>query len=351
MEDRWTRLRQRMKKEGLDGCIISHPAAIRYFTGLSFSCGERMIVLLVRQKGQPVLFLNELFPLTPRPDFQLVRFNDTEDGVAVLDPFLSGTVAVDPFWPAGFVLRLMKRRPDLTLSEENPVDKIRAIKDEQEQQKMRQASLNNDAVMARVRQLIQIGKTEKQLEQEIRQAFQQIAHSEPSFETIVAFAKNGADPHATPSDKVLKEGMSVIIDMGCRFEDYCSDMTRTFFVGHMSMPQVYQTVLRANLAGIAAVRPGVRFCDIDRACRQVIEEAGYGPYFTHRTGHGIGLNVHEPFDVSAVNETQVEAGMCFSIEPGIYLPAVGGVRIEDLVLVTEQGCEVLNHDPKDQPVL
>ena len=99
------------------------------------------------------------------------------------------------------------------------------------------------------------------------------------------------------------------------------------------------------------MKPGVRFCDIDRACRQVIEEAGYGSYFIHRTGHGIGLSVHEPFDVSAVDEIVVEEGMCFSIEPGIYLPGVGGVRIEDLVLVTSDGCEVLNHDPKDQPVL
>ena len=128
-------------------------------------------------------------------------------------------------------------------------------------------------------------------------------------------------------------------------------MTRTYFVGQNSMEEVYETVRRANLAGIAAVKPGVRFCDIDRACRQVIEEAGYGPYFIHRTGHGIGLSVHEPFDVSAVDEIIVEEGMCFSIEPGIYLPGVGGVRIEDLVLVTSDGCEVLNHDPKDQPVL
>ena len=117
------------------------------------------------------------------------------------------------------------------------------------------------------------------------------------------------------------------------------------------MKDVYDVVRRANLAGIAAVKPGVRFCDIDNACRQVIEQAGYGPYFIHRTGHGIGLSVHEPFDVSAVNTTVVEEGMCFSIEPGIYLPKIGGVRIEDLVLVTHDGREVLNHDPKDQPVL
>ena len=118
----------------------------------------------------------------------------------------------------------------------------------------------------------------KQLEQEINAAFRELADSDPSFETIVAFAENCADPHAVPSDKILEEGMSVIVDMGCKFEGYCSDMTRTYFIGKNTMEDVYDTVLRANLAGIAAVKPGVRFCDIDRACRQVIEEAGYGSY-------------------------------------------------------------------------
>ena len=205
----------------------------------------------------------------------------------------------------------------------------------------------------------------EELQAKVGAAFRELADSDPSFETIVAFAENCADPHAVPSDKILEEGMSVIVDMGCKFEGYCSDMTRTYFIGKNTMEDVYDTVLRANLAGIAAVKPGVRFCDIDRACRQVIEEAGYGSYFIHRTGHGIGLSVHEPFDVSAVDEIVVEEGMCFSIEPGIYLPGVGGwldwkSKIWDSHGFGRQGKRgkqamgdrrVLNHDPKDQPVL
>ena len=351
MKERIERLQKRMQEEGLQACLISDHSAMEYFIHRQFSCGERLIALIITAQGLPKLVLNELFPLELPSDFELVRYNDTEDGVQIVSQFLTGKVGVDKFWPSGFLIRLMAQRPDLNLVDGNLVDWIRSVKDKEEQAKMRQASLNNDRVMARVRELIQIGKTEKQLEQEINAAFRELADSDPSFDTIVAFAENCADPHAVPGEKVLTEGMSVIVDMGCRFEGYCSDMTRTFFVGHNSMEAVYETVRQANLAGIAAVKPGVRFCDIDRACRQVIEQAGYGPYFIHRTGHGIGLSVHEPFDVSAVDEIVVEEGMCFSIEPGIYLPNVGGVRIEDLVLVTADGCEVLNHDPKDQPVL
>ena len=345
------RLQEKMKKEGVVNCIISDNSALRYFIDHSFSCGERLVALVVAQEGTPKLILNDLFPLQQEEGFELVRYNDTEDGVSVVARYVNGKVAVDKFWNAGFLIRLLQQRPDLDVIDGNIVDRIRSIKDETEKQKMRQASLNNDAVMARVRELIQVGKTEKQLEQEINQAFLEIAHSEPSFETIVGFAENCADPHAVPTDKVLEEGMSIIVDMGCKFEGYCSDMTRSFFVGENTMEEVYNTVLKAQLAGIAAVKPGVRFCDIDHAVRSVIEEAGYGPYFIHRTGHGIGLSVHEPFDVSAVDEIVVEPGMCFSIEPGIYLPGKGGIRIEDLVMCTEDGVEVLNHAPKDQPVL
>ena len=134
-------------------------------------------------------------------------------------------------------------------------------------------------------------------------------------------------------------------------DGYCSDMTRTFFVGFNPEMELYDLVRRANLAGIAAVKPGIPFKDIDRAARTVIEDAGYGEFFTHRLGHGIGMEVHEPFDVSATDDVIVQEGMCFSIEPGIYLSGDTGVRVEDLVLVTEDGVEVLNHYPKNLQII
>ena len=154
-----------------------------------------------------------------------------------------------------------------------------------------------------------------------------------------------------PVNRTLKEGEAVVVDMGCVIDGYCSDMTRTFFVGYNSEKEIYDLVLKANLAAEAMIKPGVRFKDIDKAARQVIEEACYGQYFIHRLGHGIGMEVHEPFDVSATNDMIVEEGMCFSIEPGIYIKDRIGIRIEDLVLVTSDGVEVLNKYPKDQEVL
>ena len=132
-------------------------------------------------------------------------------------------------------------------------------------------------------------------------------------------------------------------------DDYCSDMTRTVFLGTVSDRQreIYEIVREANRRGIAAAKPGVRMCDVDKAARDYITQQGFGPYFTHRTGHSIGLEVHEAGDVSAVNENVVTPGMCFSIEPGIYLPGKFGVRIEDLALVTENGVEILNAYPHD----
>ncbi len=345
-------LQRRMLQQKIDVCLISDCKAIDYFIHQRFSVGERLIALIVKPNGNPILYLNKLIPFASSENIDLIRISDTDDAVKMIAEHChEKKVAIDKMWPAHFLLRLMRDARKAEFETAVLVDSLRAVKSEEEKEKMRIASLNNDRVMAKVRELIQIGKSEKQLEKEIREAFKEIAKSEPSFGTIVAYQEHCADPHAMPSDKILEEGMSVIVDMGCIYEGYCSDMTRTFFVNKNPIKEIYHTVLKANLAGIAAVKPGARFLDVDRAARKVIEDAGYGDCFIHRLGHGIGLEVHEPFDVSATNDAVIEEGMCFSIEPGIYIEGKVGVRIEDLVLVTKDGCEVLNHDSKTDEVL
>ena len=215
---------------------------------------------------------------------------------------------------------------------------------------MIRASQVNDTVMAQVAKRIAVGKSEAALRDEIDEMFRQVSQGN-SFDTIVAYGDHAADPHGVPGERTLKAGEAVVVDMGCMVEGYCSDMTRTFFVGENTEKELYAIVRRANLAGIAAVKPGIPFKEIDLAARKVIEEAGYGEYFIHRLGHGIGMEVHEPFDVSATDETLVREGMCFSIEPGIYIPGRVGIRIEDLVCVTKDGCRVLNSYPKDLQVI
>lgn len=152
---------------------------------------------------------------------------------------------------------------------------------------------------------------------------------------------------------MLKEGDSIIVDMGCVYEGYCSDMTRTFFYKKVSDKQkeVYNLVLKAQLAAQAAIKPGVRLADIDRIARDIITEGGYGPQFNHRLGHFIGRLCHEAGEVNATSDIIAEEGMIFSIEPGVYLPHEFGVRIEDLVLVTKDGVKILNHYPKDLQVI
>lgn len=343
-----SRLVTRMNQQGIDAALVSDPNAICYFTGTRFSPGERLLALLVKKDGSYKLCINILFPY--EGSFPTLWFSDAQDGVALLSEELSGTVAVDKSFPARFLLRLQAVKPELKLILGTVIDEVKAIKAPEEQEKMLRASQVNDSVMEKVAALIQPGKSELQLQQEIDGIFRQVSQGN-SFDTIVAYGDHAADPHGVPGERALKAGEAVVVDMGCVVDGYCADMTRTFFVGENTEQEIYDTVLRANLAGIAAVKPGIPFKEIDLAARKIIEDAGYGEYFIHRLGHGIGMEVHEPFDVSATDEVIVQEGMCFSIEPGIYIPGRVGIRIEDLVCVTKDGCRVLNAYPKNQEVL
>ena len=343
-----SRLVDRLREKNLDAALVSDPNAICYFTGTRFSPGERLLALVVKQDGSFRLYVNQLFPYDGT--VPLRRYSDTQDPVALLAQELTGTVAVDKSFPARFLLRLQELKPALKLILGTVIDEVKAVKTPEEQQKMARASQVNDSVMAQVAKLIQVGKSEAALRDEIDELFRRVSQGN-SFDTIVAYGDHAADPHGVPGERTLKAGEAVVVDMGCIVDGYCSDMTRTFFVGENPERSLYDTVLRANLAGIAAVKPGIPFKEIDLAARRVIEEAGYGYYFIHRLGHGIGMEVHEPFDVSATDEVMVEEGMCFSIEPGIYIPGRVGIRIEDLVCVTKDGCKVLNAFPKNSEVL
>lgn len=343
------KLAENLTRNGLDTALISDPNAIAYFTGFRFGPGERMLVLTVSKDGGCRFYLNRLFQYAGDA-IPAVWYSDSDDCVALLARDLTGKVAVDKTWPARFLLKLQAEKPELELSIGTVIDEIKAVKTPEEQEKMAFASRKNDEVMACVAQLIHVGMTEAQLRDAVDAVFAEIAGPN-SFPTIIAFGDHAADPHGEPGDRVLKAGEAVVVDMGCIVDGYCSDMTRTFFVGENTEKEIYDTVLKANLAGIAAVKPGIPFREIDLAARKVIEDAGYGEYFIHRLGHGIGMEVHEPFDVSASNDVIVKEGMCFSIEPGIYIPGRVGIRIEDLVCVTKDGCKVLNSYPKDREVL
>lgn len=343
--------------QGLSQLLVCDPRSIQYLTGAYVEPGERFLGLLLRAgESRPTLFLNELFTAPADVEADVVAFNDTDDPIALLAERCDAAAALgcDKNLPARFLIPMMKRNIAAGFAlASDAVDDARAIKDDEERALMRAASATNDAAMARFRELVHEGATEQEIAGKLEDIYRELGAQGHSFAPIVSFGANAADPHHEPDGTVLKEGDVVLFDVGCRQDEYCADMTRTFFFGEPDEEQrrVYEIVRQANEAGRAAVHPGARFCDIDGAARKVIEDAGYGPYFTHRLGHQIGLDVHEPGDVSSVNEACVQQGMCFSIEPGIYLPGRFGVRIEDLVIVTENGCEVLNAYPRELETL
>lgn len=353
--ERITAMQSLMALHQADQLIVSDPSTIFYLTGAWFSPGERLIVLILDRTGEPLLLCNELFPLPAGFPLAVRWYNDTEDAPARVSELLTGEViAVDKIWPARFLLPLQALAPQRRFILASPIaDGARLIKDGEEQARMRRASDLNDRALTGLVARIGSGTSELFLAQELAVIYDDLGGDGFSFPPIVAFGANCADPHHESDDSLPQAGDSIILDIGCRKDDYCADMTRTVFFQEVSEEgrRVYETVRQANLLAIAAVRPGARFSEVDRAARAHIESQGYGPWFTHRTGHGIGIDVHEPEDVSVVNDHLLEPGMIFSIEPGIYLPGRLGVRIEDLVLVTETGCEVLNHVSKDLLVI
>ena len=342
-----------MEENNIPQMIISDPVAIFYLTGKWIHPGERMLALYLNVKGNHRMIINKLFPQERDLGVELVWYDDVEDAVEILSRCVDrdAVMGVDKNWPARFLLRLQELGGGSSFVNASwIVDQVRMIKDEEEKQLMRISSRINDSVMEKVIPLVAKGLSEMELDHRVREIYKEAGCEGVSFDPITAYGKNGADPHHATDDTKGKRGDCVVIDIGGFKDNYASDMTRTVFIGEVSdrAREIYNIVLEANLRGIAAAKPGNRMCDVDLAARNYIGEKGYGQYFTHRTGHSIGLEDHEFGDVSSVNTDIIRPGQCFSVEPGIYLPDEGiGVRIEDLVLITEDGCEVLNRFTKD----
>ena len=353
------RVLERLEEQGLHQMLVCDPLSIWYLTGYYTDPLERFLALYLAQDANgtaATLFCNQLFPDASTYCERVVVFSDTDDPVQLVTQVCNHhePLGIDKDLTARWLLPLMEAGAATQYRlASGAVDATRSVKDEQERELMRAASRINDEGMAWLAAQVREGVTEEQIASALADQYRQLGADGNSFEPIVSFGANAADPHHEPDQTVFHRGDMVLFDVGCKREWYCADMTRTFFTAEPTAHQleIYETVRRANEAAEAIVRPGVTFAEIDRAARSVIEEAGYGPYFNHRLGHQIGLSVHEPGDVSAAHDEPVQVGQCFSIEPGIYLPDDIGVRIEDLVIVTEDGCEVLNHYPHDARVL
>lgn len=342
-------VRQHMKNSNIDTLWITEPHSIEFLTQYHCDAGERFIGLCISQQ-EATLVLNHLFEYKGIKTITIEYYYDFENVNDIIEKLSSGVVGVDKFMSAKYILPLSELF-NLVIGSDC-VDSLRAIKKDDEIVKMVEASRLNDYVMSLVPALLKEGVSEIEVANGIERLFLENGAESLSFQTIVAFGENGADPHAVPSDRQLKKHESIIIDMGCKLNGYCSDMTRTFFLESNPLNEVYNLVLKANQEAIKAIGPESKFSDIDRVARSIIEEAGYGIHFNHRLGHGIGKEVHEPYDVSSSNDALIEPGMCFSIEPGIYVKGQYGIRIEDLVYINSEGRAVLlNRYSKDNEVI
>jgi Xaa-Pro aminopeptidase len=344
-------------ESGLTGLLVTPGPDLTYFTGYKpTAITERITMLVLDADHDPHLIV----PVLERPDAAgaPVAITDWADGTdpyaaasRLLDP--SGRYAIsDSAW-AMHLLGLQQALPGSSYtSMTSSLPMLRAVKDSDEVDRLAAAGAAADATYQEIISVRFEGRTEREVGGDLARLLTEHGHSQVDF-TVVGSGPNGANPHHEMGDRVIQHGDMVVLDFGGLKDSYGSDTTRTVHVGPPTTEEqeIFDVVRRAQQAAFDAVRPGIPCQEIDRMARRVIDEAGYGEYFIHRTGHGIGLTTHEPPYMVEGEERTLVPGMCFSIEPGIYLPGRLGVRIEDIVTVTETGGRRLNNTSHDLQIV
>ncbi len=340
-----------MAERGVDATLLSVGADLPYFTGYEATPLERLTMAVIPREGRPTLVVPRLEAprVVPEPEvFDIRAWDETEDPVAIVAKLATGNCAIgDQTW-ARFLLALQQAVPDARFTSATPLTaELRMRKDADEVDLLRRAGAATDRVVARLGELTFSGRTEREMAAEVAAMTVEEGHDTAAF-GIIASGPNGASPHHEPGDRQITPGDAIVVDFGGRLGGYCSDTTRNFVVGEPSAryQEAFAVLVAAQTAAVEAVAPGVPAESVDAVSRRIIDAAGWGEFFVHRTGHGIGLEVHEePYIVSG-SSRPLEAGMAFSVEPGIYVPGEFGMRIEDIVTVTPDGVERLNQSPR-----
>lgn len=346
---------------GLDFTYLSDPKTIQYLTGFYSDPVERVLALIVFPEKDPFMFAPalevEAIKDTGFP-YDVYGYLDHENPWQKIAAHVQQRVATPK--SAGIekesltVARLESLHRELqnVTSETDITDYLntmRLIKTPDEIEKLMEAGKEADFAFEKGFAALKAGKSEKSVVAELEYALKQKGVMEMSFDTLVQAGAHAAEPHGATSDNLVKENEMVLFDLGTVHDGYISDATRTVAVGEISDKQkeIYDVCLEAQLAAMDFVKPGVTAEEVDKVARDIIEKAGYGKYFIHRLGHGMGMSEHEFPSIMEGNKMVLKPGMCFSIEPGIYVPGFAGVRIEDCVYVTEDGCEPFTHTPKE----
>src|SRR4051812_48901661 len=354
---RMERAARQAAEAGLTGVLVAPGPDLEYFTGyMPVAITERLTLLVIQPDREPAMVL----PVLERPDAErapsgrTIALTDWTDGG---DPYAAATPLLDPdgtyaISDSAWALQLLGLQHALPktryVSMTSALPMLRAVKDEDELARLTAAGAAADECFLELLQVRFAGRKETEVAADLAALLIAHGHSQVDF-TVVGSGPNGANPHHEAGERTIQDGDMVVLDFGGLKDGYGSDTSRTVPVGEPTEEErdVHEIVRHAEQAGFEAVRPGAACQDIDRAARAVIADAGYGEQFIHRTGHGIGLTTHEPPYMVEGEQQPLEPGMCFSIEPGIYLAGRFGVRIEDIVTVTEAGGRSFNHTPKE----
>lgn len=350
---RLERLRARLDEPAVDALLVTHRTNVRYLSGFTGSAGSLLV-----GRDFALLLTDKRYTLRAQQEasgFEIVVPENPDDDIlkTQLEVRQLRRVGFEPHHVTVKTLESWREQYGELgvewVATDSVVESLRLVKDPEEIAAIREACGIVDAAFHHIRLFMQPETVELDVAMELEFYMRRQGARRAAFDIIVASGENSAIPHAETSERRFRPGDFVILDYGAEVNGYCSDITRTVVIGRASEEQrrMYQTVLEAQLRAIEAIQPGVKGCDVDAVARQVIADAGYGDYFTHSLGHSLGLSVHDGMGFAQKSEVVLEPGMVFTVEPGIYIEGLGGVRIEDDVLVTEEGCEVLTHAPKE----
>ncbi|WP_422660698.1 M24 family metallopeptidase [Paenibacillus sp. EC2-1] len=348
-------LRVKLQEQGLSAMLVASPINRRYLTGFTGSAGY---VLITRDQSY---LLTDFRYMTQAPE-QAIGFQVVEHGPKLMDT-VKELLASEGITSLGFEQEHVtyavftsyteQLKPVSLVPVSGLVEQLRIFKDHEELQVMQRAADLADATFSHLLNIVGTGKTEREIDLQMEMFMRSHGATSSSFDTIVASGERSALPHGVASERVIQGNEFITFDFGALLDGYCSDLTRTIAIGtpDPKLKEIYDIVLEAQLHALDHIKPGMTGREADALCRDIITKYGYGEYFGHSTGHGLGMEVHESPRLSKASDDVLKPGMVVTVEPGIYLPGLGGVRIEDDIVITETGIHILTSSSKKYTVL
>ena len=349
-KDRINSIRKSLSKSDIDTAFISSKDNIRYYSGFT---GTLAFLLITEHKS--IIVTDSRYTVRAQeesPDYEIYQLKSGDNWIKnSTDQIKSKVIGFEGNFVSFNMLNQLKERANKDLiwkDYSEQISKERVVKSKSEVEKIEAAISISDRAFNAVSKEIEVGMTEKEIAWEIEKEMRILGAESISFDTIVASGLNGSKPHHSPTNKQISNGEAITIDMGAKLNGYCSDLTRTIFIGKPDekFKKIYNIVLRSQLISIETAKDGMTGEEIDKISRDIISEEGFGEYFGHSLGHGVGLEIHENPGVGPNSKNEITPGMVYTIEPGIYIDGWGGIRIEDMVLMTDNGNKLLSHAEK-----